>query len=125
MVAESNPAAELGAHRLHAVADPEHRHAEPEHDLRGARRGGLGQRGGTARQDNPARGKISDPILGNSKRIDLAIDPAFAHTTRDELRNLAAEIDDQDAVGHGLRSNIATKKPSVPCLAGVSRRYSS
>src|SRR5882724_11994499 len=33
MVAQGNPAAELSAHRLHAVADPQHRYAEPEGDL--------------------------------------------------------------------------------------------
>ncbi len=125
MIAQCDTAAELRAHRLHAVADPEHRHAEPKDDLGGARRGGLGQRCRAARQDDPARGKIANPIFGDREGMDFAVDTALAHAARDELRDLAAEIEDQDAVGHGLRSNIATKKPSVPCLAGVSRRYCS
>ena len=98
MLAQRNAAAELGAHRLHAVADPQHRHAEPEHDLQGARRGGLGQRGGTARQNDPAWGKIADPIFGNRKGLDLAVDPALTHAARDQLGDLAAEIEDQDPV---------------------------
>jgi hypothetical protein len=36
MVAQTHPATELGAHRLHAVTNAENRHAEPEHDLRRA-----------------------------------------------------------------------------------------
>src|SRR6516165_396877 len=55
--------------------------------------------------------------------MDLAIYPAFAHPPRDQLGDLAAEIEDQDSVGHVWRSKMATKKPSVPCRAGVSRRY--
>ena len=67
--------------------------------------------------------------------MDLAIDPALAHAAGDQLGDLAAEIEDQDAVGHGKwssgisrvgkaerRSNTATKKPSVPCRAGVRNR---
>ena len=66
MVAQRDPAAELRAHRLHAVADAEHRHAEPEDDLGGARRGGLGQRGGTARQDDRRAAQSRGPDLRRS-----------------------------------------------------------
>src|SRR5205814_9146419 len=48
VIAQRDAAAELRAHRLHAVADAENRHPEPEYDLRGARRSGLGQRGRAA-----------------------------------------------------------------------------
>src|SRR5262249_6978483 len=53
------------------------------------------------------------------------INPALAHPAGDQLGDLAAKIEDQDAVGHDWRSNMATKNPSVPCCAGVSRRYRS
>src|SRR5215472_1429639 len=125
VIAQRYSAAELRAHRLHAVTDAQHRHAEPEDDLRRARRGRLCQRSGAARQDDPARCKVAQPIFGHCERMDLAINAALAHTAGDELRDLAAEIEDQDAVGHAWRSKIATKKPSVPCCAGVSRRYCS
>ena len=35
------------------------------------------------------------------ERHDLAIDARFAHAPRDELRELGAEIDDQNGDGHG------------------------
>src|SRR5689334_19103248 len=125
MVAQRDPAAELGTHSLHPVTDPEHRHAEAEDDFGGARRSRLGQRSGATRQNDRPRRKIPDPIFRHRERVDFAINPALAHASRDQLRDLAAEIEDQDAVGHGWRSKIATKKPSVPCLEGVRRRYCS
>ena len=121
MVAQGDPAAELGAHRLHAVADPEHRHAEPEDDFRRARRGRRVTEAGPPDR-MIAVGQTRGPDFGDRERVDLAIDAAFAHPPRDQLGHLAAEIEDQDAVGHGWRSNMATKNPSVPCRAGVSRR---
>ena len=69
-----------------------------------------------------ARREVADPVFGDREGLDFAIDAALAHPARDQLGDLAAEIEDQDAVGHGWRSKIATKKPSVPCRAGVSRR---
>ena len=48
-----------------------------------------------------ARGEVADPIFGDRERMDFAIDPALAHPARDQLGDLAAEIEDQDAVGHG------------------------
>ena len=130
MVAEGDPAAELGAHRLHAVADAEHRHAEPKDDFRRARRGARGHRGRPAGQDDRRRRKFPHLLLGDRERVDLAINAALAHPARDQLGDLAAEIEDQDTVGHGgsslaalcRRSKMATKKPSVPCRAGVRRR---
>ena len=35
------------------------------------------------------------------ERVDLTINARFAHPSRDQLRDLGAEIDDQDAVLHG------------------------
>ena len=56
-----------------------------------------------ARQDDPARSKIADPIFGNREWKDLAINPTLAHAARDQLGYLAAEIEDQDAIGHFQR----------------------
>jgi hypothetical protein len=47
-VARPNPAAELEAHGLHAVADREHRHAQGEDDAGRAGGGGLRHRGRAA-----------------------------------------------------------------------------
>src|ERR1700751_3108525 len=125
MVAQSHSAAQFVAHRLHAVADPEHRNPEAEDDLGRARCGALGHRSGAAGQDDRPWSEVADRRAVNRIRVNLAIDPALAHPARDQLGHLTAEIEDQDAVGHGWRSKMATKKPSVPCRAGVSRRYCS
>src|SRR6516165_2174576 len=122
MLASGNSAAQFIANRLHDVADPEHRDTEPKDEFRRARRSALGQRRGAAGQDDRARREVTDLVFADRVRVDLAIDPALAHPARDQLGHLAAEIEDQDAVGHGWRSKMATKKPSVPWRAGVSRR---
>ena len=56
--------------------------------------------GGPAGQYDAARGKLPDAVRGRRVRPDLAIDAVLAHASRDQLRDLAAEIEDQDAVGH-------------------------
>ena len=96
--------------------------------------------------------KARDRVGARVEGMDLAIDAALAHAPRDQLRHLAAEIEDEDAVGHGssvivsgiivtggmsrksspsgsgtaaafaFRAITATKKPSVPWRAGVRRR---
>ncbi len=135
MLAQGDAAAQFVAHRLHAVADAQHRHAELKYDAGRARCRTLGDRGRAARQDDRARVEIADLVRGDRERMDLAIDPALAQPARDQLGDLAAEIEDQDAVGHQgrpsdeeldgsgrRRSNKATKNPSVPWRAGVRNR---
>jgi hypothetical protein len=50
--------------------------------------------------------KIGQKGVGHLlKRMDLAIDVQLAQSSRDQLRDLRAEVDDQKAVmglGHGL-----------------------
>src|SRR6185312_9035599 len=120
----SDAAAELGAHRLHAIADREDWHAELEDDPRRARRRCQRYRGRPARQDHGPRGEVADFIGRHREGMNLAIHPVLADAPGDELGDLAAEIEDQDAVVHvaGFLSNRATKKPSVPWRAGVRRR---
>ena len=95
-------AAELLRHQLHAVADAEHRDAElvdRRIDLRRAvgvdrrRAAAEDQRGRVPRAQRRRRRPVAD---------ELRVDPGLAHTTRDQLRVLAAEIDDED--GPVLRS---------------------
>ena len=95
-------AAELLAHGLDAVADAEHRHAEANTTSGARGESASVTRGRPAGQDdrlgaNAASALRRHPVIG----LDLAIDPALAHATRDELGHLAAEIEDEDAVGHG------------------------
>ena len=51
--------------------------------------------------------KLAQPLGGHGEGMDLAIDAALAHAARDELRHLAAEIEDEDAVGHVSASSAA------------------
>ncbi len=39
-------------------------------------------------------------VLGAVERHDLGVDALLAHAPGDQLRHLAAEIDDEDGVGH-------------------------
>jgi hypothetical protein len=92
--------AELGAERLLAIADAQNRHAEIEHG-RGRARGIRGDhRGRAAGQDDGAWFEGADPRFVAVEGKDLAIDAAFAHPPRDQLRHLGAEIEDKHTVGH-------------------------
>ena len=88
-------AAERGGHRLHAVADAQHRHAELEQlrvDVRCAR---LVDRGGAAGQDDSRR--LARGHLGGRHvmRDDLGVHAALAHAPRDQLRVLRPHVHDQ------------------------------
>src|SRR5689334_24856253 len=103
MVRSFDAAAQLCRHGHLAIADPEDRHAHLEDALRRTRRRVLMHRGGTAGKDDGLGREGSDSLLGYVEGMDLAIDTALAHAPRDELGHLAAEIEDEDTVGHGLR----------------------
>ena len=100
-------AAQLLVERLLAVADAEQRQAAVEHHLRRARAIGSRDRCRTAREDHALRLQPLECVLGGVERRDLAIDAGFAHAARDQLRHLAAEVDDEDGFGwldrHGGR----------------------
>ena len=91
-------AAELGRHRLLAVADAEHRHAGVENALRRAGRALVRDRARPAGEDHRLGADLGEGALGGLERRDLAIDARLAHAPRDELRHLRAEIDDQHLV---------------------------
>ncbi len=101
--ARLDPATELRGHGLHAVADAEHRDPELEHGRGRRRRARLRYRLGTARQDDAARTKGAHRLAPHIPRMDLAVDAEFAHATRDQLRVLRAEVEDQDPVGVDVR----------------------
>ena len=95
-------AAELLGHGLHAVADAKHRHSELEYGRGRARRATLPHGCRSAGQDHTLRRELANEIVGNIVRLQLAIDVAFAHPARDQLRVLRAEIEDEDfLVKHG------------------------
>src|SRR5690606_21635773 len=67
---------------------------------------------------------VDEGLVHLVPRVDLAIDPVLAHPAGDKLGDLAAVVDDQQALVMGLAhrglSNRAMKKPSVPVRRGVS-----
>ena len=98
--------AELLRHGLHAVADPEHRHAKLEHCGGRPRRIGGGDRLGAAGENHSARGESAYLHVTHVPGVNLAVDPELAHASGDELRVLRTKIEDQDAmrVDIGVRS---------------------
>ena len=100
VVAAFDPAAHLRHHRLLAVADAEHGQAGLEHPVGRARGAELGDAGGPARQDHGLGLQPLEGVLGAVEGHDLGVDALLAHAPGDQLRHLAAEIDDEDGVGH-------------------------
>ncbi len=54
---------------------------------------------GAAREDDALRRERRDLLGRRVPRQDLAVDAYLAHAPRDQLRVLAAEIDDEDSLG--------------------------
>ena len=100
VMADLDPAAELRADGLLAVADAEDRHAQLEHRSGRAWRLGLGGRGRPAREDDRLRRERPDRGVIRGARHDLGIDAGLAHPPGDQLGVLGAEVEDQDALGH-------------------------
>ena len=99
-------AAQHVAQQLLAIADGQHRQAQVEQLAPDARTVGLQHAGGPARQDDGLWLELIDHGLRLAERMDLAIDARLAQAPRDQLRHLAAEIDDQDllVVAHEVLS---------------------
>jgi len=53
---------------------------------------------GTAREDDPLRLPLPDPVHGASRWMDLAVDVGLPHPPGDQLGVLGSEVDDQDAI---------------------------
>ena len=85
-------------HHLLAVADAQDRHAKLE-DACGRTGGALVDHAGrTAREDHRLGGEVVEEGVGDVlERVDFAIDVELAQAAGDQLRDLAAEIDDQQA----------------------------
>ena len=100
-------AAEGLGHDLEAVADAERRDAQLEDLGVEARRALLVHRGRTTRQDDRDR-VVRGDLGGRGRRRDqLAEDTGLAHTARDQLRVLGAEIDDQNGTLGGVGGDIS------------------
>ncbi|CAH2402973.1 hypothetical protein MES5069_360093 [Mesorhizobium escarrei] len=128
MVGAFGDAAHLHAHRHLAIADAEHRHTGIEDDLRRARAADVAGRGRAAGEDHRFRIDALERRFGRLERHDLGKHAGLADAPGDELRELAAEIDNQDGVGqdgvgtigylHGERLEKETSRRNG--LKGVS-----
>ncbi len=92
-------AAEITRNQLRAVTDTEERHARVVHRSVDVGRAGHVHRGRTTRQDDRPRLACQHLRDRHRARNDLAVDVQLAHTTRDQLRVLRPEVDDEDEVG--------------------------
>ena len=104
----ANLAAELLGHYLLAITNAEDRQAAVEQDLRCARAAFVAYAGGRSRQDDTLGLEPVECLLRLDEGGDLGIHAGLAHAARDELGDLAAEIDDEDGIGevfclHGSR----------------------
>src|SRR5439155_5921730 len=100
-------AAQLRGHRLHSVADAQHRRARLPCGLGRARRSALGDALRAARKDDPRRREIANERVANIERLNLAVDVELAHAARNQLGVLRSEIEDQDLAVHGRCAQLA------------------
>ena len=91
-------AAELRCHGHLAIADAEHGNAGIEDRLRRARRARLVHRFRAAGEDHRLRLHLRERRFRLLERHDFGIDALLAHPARNQLRHLAAEVDDQNLV---------------------------
>ena len=73
---------------------------------------GFGNRRRPAGQDHRLRLEPRERFGRLRERMDLAIDARLAHAPRDQLRDLRAEVDDENEVmGHG--ASCGAKRPGA------------
>ncbi len=112
-------AAELLGHRLLAVADAEYRHAGLVDRLRRQRRAFFVYRSGAAGEDHGLGLVAFQGGFGAVEGNDLAVDARLAHAPGDQLRDLGAEIDDQNLVVR--RGHCRASRASLRSCRGSAR----
>ena len=98
MIGRLDLAAEFRGERLHAVTDAKHWRAGGQQRIADLRRALRSYGFGAARQNDAFRRECGDLLRGRIPGQDLAVDADLAYAARDELRVLAAEIDDENAL---------------------------
>jgi len=94
-------AAQLVAHHLLAITNAKDRDPCLKETLGSARGSIIGDTGRRAGEDDSLGLHPPERFLCCREGCDLGIDPRLAHTARDQLGHLAAEIDDEDGFGKG------------------------
>src|SRR5690606_38554834 len=83
---------------LHAVADPENGYTELEQLLVQRRHVLVVHGRRAARKDDPLRQPLADEVGGYGRRVDLAVDALLADAPGNELRELRAVVEYEDAI---------------------------
>lgn len=105
-------AAELMRHELHTVANAEDWQPEIEDRWIGMRRLFSINAGGAAAEDQALRMHRRDFFRGRIEGDDLRINLALAHATRDDLRVLRAEVENDDP-GNGGLGHVNSRRESA------------
>jgi hypothetical protein len=112
--------AEVERHQLRAVADAEGGDAGLEDAVVDAGRAvGVDGRG-AAGEDDRVRVARADRVRRHAVRHELGVHPRLAHAARDQLRVLAAEVDDEDGaflrrrLGRGERKHLSADSSAPP-----------
>ncbi len=92
------PAAELHRHRLHAIADAEQRTAAVEYTFRCTWRLAFRRRLRATGEDDALRCELRNLVRIVIPSPDFAVHADLADATRNQLRVLRAEVEDQDLV---------------------------
>ena len=99
MVGRQHVTTQADRHELGAVADAQDRDAATPDGAVGMRRTLVIDRVGAARQDDGAHATPLQLGHGGVEREQLGVDVELPDPARDELRELAAEVQDGDGVG--------------------------
>ena len=91
--------AELVGEKLHAVADAEHGHAEGKNAFVETGSVFFAHAGRTAGKNDGVGVHGGDFLRGDHAGVNFGVDTGFTHATGNELRDLGAEVENDD-FGH-------------------------
>ena len=122
LVRREDVAAELVGHQLRAVADAEDRDLPVPDGRVGPRRLGVVDRHRAAREDDRACPATLQLLVRGVVRQQLRVDVELAHPARDQLRELAAEVEDDDRAGRTGRGATGSVVGGAVRGRGLERR---
>jgi hypothetical protein len=99
-MARFDHAAQLHAKGLLAIANRENGNAQLPNDFRRAGASGVQRRTGASGKNDALGVKGFDLFFGAIERMNLAVNASFTNASRNQLRDLGSEIEDEDGVGH-------------------------
>ena len=107
--------AQLPGHQVRAVADPEDRDPAGPHRRVGPGRVVVVDRVRAAREDDRAGAPPLQLLVGRVVREELRVDVELAHAARDQLGELAAEVEHDDGgAERQLRFPTGDRRPIDP-----------